>query len=124
LFPGIVSHRSLFEHRAAREADWCNEDRWLVKSALCNTGDTVMIRSLMTSDQWRQATKSVGRCPDNWVAQERFATCPVQTSKGPIYPCIGVYTVNGRAAGIYGRFSSNLLIDFAAVDAAVLIVDD
>ena len=78
----------------------------------------------MTSDQWQQTTKAVGRRPDDWVAQERFEICPVQTPRGAIYPCIGVYTVNGRPAGIYGRFSSSPLIDFAAVDAAVLIVDD
>jgi hypothetical protein len=38
-----------------------------------------------------------------------------------IFPCLGVYTVNGKAVGIYGRYSPRPLIDYAAVDVAVLI---
>jgi hypothetical protein len=37
-----------------------------------------------------------------------------------MYPCLGVFTVDGRAAGIYGRLSPRPVIDYAAVDAAVL----
>ena len=96
---------------------------WLIKSALCDCGDTVAIRSLLSDDQWRGAARVVRRNPRTWVAQKRFTTCPLQTPTGAIYPCIGVYTVNGCAAGIYGRISRSPLIDFAAVDVAVLIVD-
>ena len=59
-----------------------------------------------------------------WVAQRRFEACPIESPAGPIYPCIGVYTVNGCPKGIYGRFSYTPVIDFAAVDVAVLIADD
>jgi hypothetical protein len=37
------------------------------------------------------------------------------------YPCIGVYTVDGRAAGIYGRVASQPLINDTAKDIAVLV---
>jgi hypothetical protein len=37
------------------------------------------------------------------------------------YPSIGVYTVNGRVAGAYGRIAEKPLIDARARDAAVLI---
>jgi hypothetical protein len=37
------------------------------------------------------------------------------------YPSIGVYTVNGRVAGAYGRIAERPLIDARARDAAVLI---
>jgi hypothetical protein len=37
-----------------------------------------------------------------------------------MYPCLGVYTIDGRAAGIYGRLSARPLVDYAAVDVAVL----
>jgi glutathionylspermidine synthase len=107
-----------------RDADWLRDDSWLVKSALCNTGDTVVIRSLLSNDQWRSATRAVRRHPGAWVAQRRFEACPIQTPAGPIYPCIGVYTVNGCPTGIYGRFSYTPVIDFAAVDVAILIADD
>jgi glutathionylspermidine synthase len=107
-----------------RDADWLRNDSWLVKSALCNTGDTVVIRSLLSNDQWCSATRAVRRYPAMWVAQRRFEACPIPTPTAPIYPCIGVYTVNGCPIGIYGRFSYTPLIDFAAVDVAILIVDD
>jgi hypothetical protein len=41
-----------------------------------------------------------------------------------MYPCIGVYTVNGRAAGAYGRLSWRQVIDFSAVDVAVLVAGE
>ena len=41
-----------------RDADWLRNDSWLVKSALCNTGDTVVIRSLLSNDQWRKRDAS------------------------------------------------------------------
>ena len=104
-----------------RDADWLRDDSWLVKSALCDCGDTVAMRSLLSDDQWRSAARAVRRSPGSWVAQKRFATCPLQSPAGTIYPCVGVYAVNGRPAGIYGRFSRSPLIDFAAVDVAVLI---
>ncbi len=78
-----------------------------------------MIRSLASNDQWRSATRAVQRHPAAWVAQRRFEACPIQASVGPIYPCIGVYTVNGCPKGIYGRFSYTPVIDFAAVDVAI-----
>jgi hypothetical protein len=37
-----------------------------------------------------------------------------------MFPCLGVYTVNGRAAGIFGRMAPGPLIDFAAIEVAVL----
>ena len=38
-----------------------------------------------------------------------------------MYPCLGVYTIDGRAAGIYGRIAPKPFIDYAAVDVAVLV---
>jgi hypothetical protein len=37
---------------------------------------------------------------------------------------VGVYTVNGRAAGAYARLSEKPLIDFAAIDVALLIEEN
>ena len=62
--------------------------------------------------------------PRGWVAQRRFDASPLDSPVGGIYPCLGVYTVDGKAAGIYGRFSTKPLIDYSAVDAAVLVEDE
>jgi glutathionylspermidine synthase len=106
-----------------RDANWRHDDTWLVKSAFCNTGDTVAIRPLLTDRQWRATIRAVRRSPGAWIAQKRFETLPLETPAGPVYPCVGVYTVNGRPAGIYGRYSRSPLIDYAAVDVAILIND-
>jgi hypothetical protein len=104
-----------------RDAPWVRDEGWLVKSAMCNTGDTVAIRELLTENQWRRVLCEVRRHPSSWVAQRRFSPIPLDTPAGLVYPCLGVYTINSRACGIYGRFSPKPLIDFAAIDIAVLI---
>jgi hypothetical protein len=38
--------------------------------------------------------------------------------------CLGVYTVNGKVAGVYTRLSEKTVIDFEAADVALLIKDD
>ena len=105
-----------------RDVDWQQNDSWLLKSALCNTGDTVAVRALMTEQQWHSTAHAVRRKPGAWIAQKKFAIRPLQSPAGVIFPCLGVYTVDGQAAGIYGRFSRTPVIDYRAVDAAVLII--
>jgi hypothetical protein len=38
-----------------------------------------------------------------------------------VYPCVGVFVVDGRAAGIYGRVARRPLIDARAHDVPVLL---
>jgi hypothetical protein len=37
----------------------------------------------------------------------------------PMFPCLGVYTLDGRVIGAYGRIAPIPLIDGRAADAAV-----
>jgi glutathionylspermidine synthase len=104
-----------------RDAPWAHDESWLLKTAICNTGDTVVIRSMLTQNQWRRVRREVRWRPSYWVAQRRFSPIALDTPVGKVYPCFGVYTINGRACGVYGRFSPKPLIDFAAIDVAVLI---
>lgn len=112
------------ETRHPRMAPWHRDDGWLLKTALCNTGDTVSIRELMRPAHWTQTRLAAQLFPGHWAAQRRFESVPVSTPLGPRHVCVGIYTVNGRAAGAYGRYSSKPVIDFAAVDAALLLEDD
>lgn len=109
------------ETRGPREVDWAHDDRWLLKAAYCNNGDEVAIRSCLQRAQWRKAAGRARWNPGGWVAQRRFEGVPVPTPLGPMHPCIGVYTVDGRAAGIYGRMTGGAVIDYSAVDVAVLV---
>ncbi|HEX4792143.1 MAG TPA: glutathionylspermidine synthase family protein [Humisphaera sp.] len=105
----------------ARDVPWQRGEDWLIKQAFCNTGDSIFAPDLLAGQRWEQIVKWVRREPRRWVAQRRFTPVPIETPLGPAFPCIGVYTVNGRAAGIYGRLSTRQIIDFAAIDVAVLI---
>lgn len=111
------------ETRDPREAPWARDDGWLLKTAMCNTGDTVSIREWMRPGDWLRTRWTVRLSPGNWVAQRRFASVPVPTPLGPRHVCVGVYTVDGRAAGAYTRLSETPVIDFAAVDVALLVED-
>lgn len=107
-----------------RQVPWRNDDGWVLKSAFCNTGDAVAIRSLMSTREWAKVCWYVRLRPGRWIAQRRFQTLPLDTPMGKVYPCIGVFTVNGRASGAYVRLSSGPIVDFRAVDVAMLIEPD
>jgi glutathionylspermidine synthase len=113
--------RLLPESRDPRDAPWRHDESWLLKTAFCNTGDTVTARDLLTPKQWRAACRNVWLRPGQWVAQRRFETVAVDTPMGEVYPCVGVYTVNGRACGAYTRIAPRAVIDYRAVDAALLV---
>ncbi len=121
----VPTWRALLPETAdPRAVPWRRDDRWLLKTAFCNTGDTVSAAGWLPPAQWRAAGRDARLRPGRWVAQRRFATVPLATPAGPRYPCLGVYTVAGRAAGVYGRLSAGPVVDFAAVDVAVLVEAD
>lgn len=112
------------ETREPRDAPWLHDEGWLVKSAFSNTGDDVSIRALLTPREWRGVRWAVRLRPGRWLAQRRFESLPVETPLGPMHACVGVYTIDGRASGAYGRLAHKPVIDYAAVDAALLLEDD
>ena len=119
--PTRLWRRLLPETRDPREAPWRTDDAWLLKTAYCNTGDTVTVRALAPSRTWRSAARSATWFPWQWVAQRRFETLAIDSPAGPVYPCVGVYVTDGQAAGAYGRLSPTPIIDYAATDVAVLV---
>jgi glutathionylspermidine synthase len=94
---------------------------WLLKTAICNTGDTVSSRDLLDNKHWRAVCRDVWWRPNSWIAQRRFDSVPINTPLGLMHLCIGVYTVDGKAAGSYGRLSPKQVIDFASIDVAILV---
>lgn len=118
--------RLLPETRALADAPWTHDERWLIKSAFSNTGDTVSVREAMSRMEWQRRAWSARLRPRSWLAQRRFEVVPLyERGEGGggerAYPCIGVYTVDGIAAGAYARLSRGLVIDAFARDAALLI---
>jgi glutathionylspermidine synthase len=96
---------------------------WVVKPALGRVGDGVGIPGVSDAKEWKEIEKSLRRHPGEWAAQRRFEALPMQTEEGPVFPCVGVYTVDGRAAGAYGRVARRALIDARAQDVAVLVAE-
>jgi glutathionylspermidine synthase len=108
------------ETRDPRQVDWRREPDWLLKAAFANNGDEVHDRTWARPHTWRRAAWAARLRPGQWAAQWRFDPLAVATPDGMMYPCLGVYTIDGRAAGIYGRLSPRPVTDYAAVDVAVL----
>lgn len=113
--------RLLPETRDPRDAD-LGDGRWVVKPTLGRVGDLVGVPGVTPERQWRRLVRAARRRPRYWVAQRRFAAAPLATADGAVFPCLGVFTVDGRAAGIYGRAARRPLVDHLARDVAVLVV--
>ncbi|HEV7402817.1 MAG TPA: glutathionylspermidine synthase family protein [Chthoniobacteraceae bacterium] len=111
------------ESRDPRHAPWPESD-WLLKRAYSNTGDAVCHRAWMSPAAWRRVAWEARLLPRRWVAQRRFDTTPLATPRGPRFPCLGVYAIDGRACGIYARLGAGPVVNYEATDAAVLIEED
>jgi hypothetical protein len=95
-----------------------------LKTAFCNTGDSVSSPLTMPRRDWLQSAAAATFFPNHWVAQRRFESVAIDTPLGLAYPCIGVYTIGGRACGIYGRLSRTPVVTYAAADVAVLVEEE
>ncbi|MGH7719131.1 MAG: glutathionylspermidine synthase family protein [Gemmatimonadaceae bacterium] len=116
------------ETRDPRDCDWQNGgrngDAWVVKPALGRVGEDVGIPGVTDAKEWRKLVRAVKRRPGEWVAQRRFHALPLDVEGSEAYPCVGVYTVDGRAAGAYGRLGRRALINWKARDVAILQIPD
>ena len=101
-----------------------NSEEWIVKPALGRVGEAIGIPGITPPQEWKQIRRNAFFYPRDWVAQRRFEIVPLQTGEGPRYVCLGVYTVDGVAAGIYGRCSASPIINHTAQDVAVLLKGD
>jgi hypothetical protein len=91
------------------------------KPAFGRVGDMIKMNGVTAEKEMRRIDRSMRRNPKTWIAQERFEAVPLCSSLGDLFPCIGIYTLDARVIGAYGRIASRPLIDHLAQDAAVLI---
>jgi glutathionylspermidine synthase len=110
------------ETRDPRAAPWRREDGWVLKPALGRVGEDVAISGVASPKDWRRVSRAARWYPGHWIAQRRFEATRFQVNGTALYPCVGVYTVDRRAVGAYGRLASRPLIDWRAQDAAILAV--
>ncbi len=109
------------ETRDPRQAEWRRDRDWILKPALGRVGEAVTIPEVTPPPEWRRIAWSARLSPREWVAQRRFQSRPLPSSHGERHLVVGVFTVNGRAAGFYGRVATRPRIDQYAQDVAVLV---
>ncbi|HXY25088.1 MAG TPA: glutathionylspermidine synthase family protein [Candidatus Acidoferrum sp.] len=109
------------ETRHVAELNGNLDDSWVLKPALGRVGEGIGIQGITTEKELQTIARRAHHEPSDWVAQKRFEILPVLTETGPKYPCIGVFTINGKAAGFYGRIANTPIINQNAQDVAVLI---
>jgi glutathionylspermidine synthase len=97
------------------------DDSWVLKPALGRVGERIGIRGVTPESDLQKIIQEAGKNQKEWVAQKRFEILPITTPSGKKYPCIGVFTIGGKAAGFYGRIADKPIITQDAQDIAVLI---
>ncbi len=102
-------------------AQWGN---WVLKPIYGRFGNDIAIPGVASPKLWQAVLKSARRHPQAWIAQQPFQPIPYTApDHTTAYPSIGVYTVNGKAAGVYGRLSTTPIIDSSSRDIAILLVE-
>ena len=109
------------ETRDPREAGWRNSEEWVLKPALGRVGEWIGIRGVTAEKEWRQIAGNAARHPRYWIAQKRFEAVAADPEGENLYPCLGVFVIDGKACGVYGRASPVPLIDGRAQDIPILI---
>jgi glutathionylspermidine synthase len=97
------------------------DETWVLKPALGRVGERIGIRGVTPQSDFQKIMQEVRKNPKAWVTQKRFEILPIATQSGKKYPCIGVFTIGGKAAGFYGRVADKPIITQDAQDVAVLI---
>jgi glutathionylspermidine synthase len=108
------------ETQDPRCVPWKRDESWVLKPALGRVGEGIGLHGVTSGRDWVSIRRSATWWPTHWVAQRRFEMVPLFGSLHPVFPVIGVYTVNRRVAGIYARLAARPLIDHLAQDVAVL----
>lgn len=104
-----------------RHVHWQQDDQWVLKPALGRIGEAIGLRGVTDTKEWRAISRSARWWPRDWIAQQRFEAVPLMRGDRRYYPVVGVYVIDGKACGIYGRLARRPLINYEAQDIAILI---
>lgn len=116
----LPTWRSLLPETVSPDAVDGTPEDWVIKPALGHEGNNVGVASA-SKVEFRRIHRSALKHPHAWAAQRRFDVVALPTPEGPLYPSLGVYVVDGRAAGAYARVSLRPLIDDRSREIVVLV---
>ena len=95
---------------------------WIYKPAFGRVGGGISIKGAIPEKERLKIEKDARMQKKLWVAQRMFNSIPVGSLSGEkFHVCIGVFTVDAKAAGFYARLSETARIDENAQDIPVLI---
>src|SRR5260221_2327402 len=94
---------------------------WGFKPVFGRVGEDVAIAGITEQRAYKEIVKDVKRHPNDWIAQRRFYTLPLENHSGVRYPCLGIFTFDGHAVGGYRWIAGEPVIGHDAQDIAVLI---
>jgi glutathionylspermidine synthase len=112
------------ETRDPRDVRAGPDGDWVLKPALGRVGEDVAVPGVTPEKDFLRIARAARRDPCGWIAQRRFASVPLDVGGRPMHACVGVFVVDGRAAGAYGRLRERALIDGESQDAAVLVAGE
>ncbi|HET9227536.1 MAG TPA: glutathionylspermidine synthase family protein [Thermoanaerobaculia bacterium] len=108
-----------------RDSGWKRDpNAWVLKPSLGRVGDGIGLVGATAEKDWKQIRRGVRFGPRWWAAQRKFEAVPMRVGREAVFPCVGVYTIDGRAAGAYGRVARKPIINHLAQDAAVLVEEE
>jgi glutathionylspermidine synthase len=110
--------------REPRKIDAAEREEWVLKAAYSNTGDAVHIGAELPQQAWERLLRMAQRNPFDWVAQRRFETVTLESLRGPVRPCVGIFVIGKRAAGAYIRLSTSQVTDAYALEAPLLVMPE
>lgn len=95
---------------------------YLYKPVFGRVGESITIRERTSENEFKKIRRDALRFKKEWIVQKRFDSQPILTEDGRAFHlCLGVFVIDGKFAGIYGRISSYARIDEKAQDLPVLI---
>ena len=95
---------------------------WIVKPAFGRVGEDVSVKGAISEKEYRRLVKTARGDHKGWIAQRLFHSIPLQADNGDRrHLCVGVFTVDGRSAGMYGRASPYPRMDANAIDIPILV---
>lgn len=99
-------------------------DNWIYKPALGRVGEGISIREVLQEKEFKKIEKAARRNPKDWIAQRMFKSQPLEVEGEMFHLCIGVFTVDGKFSGFYGRVSPYARIDDKAKDIPILVAKE
>lgn len=102
---------------------WDGDPNWLHKPAFGRVGERIVTRRWSASKIWRKAQWNILRAPRQWVRQKCFAVTSVSVIDQEYFPCLGVFVLGGKMAGLYARVGRHPLIDKKAREVPLLLDD-